>query len=81
MSETDPDLAAIVRGLTKAQRDALHRCTPSGLGAVNPATDQDAKTLHFAGLAWTQNHWWRQLNNTGLAVRAHLTRSPETNDG
>lgn len=76
---TTPDLAAIVRGLTKAQRKAIINATWNEergewrAFAMFPAD----RNLRAKGLT---NGMWAPLTPLGLAVRAHLTKSPETND-
>lgn len=68
-----PDLSAIVRGLTKAQRwHVLHGRQPEGMGkwpVRNALVDK--------GLATTFPWGWTPL---GMQVRALLTQSTETND-
>jgi hypothetical protein len=68
------DVAGVVR-------EALLRCHTSTLGAVTPATDEDAKTLFDAGLSWTHTHWWRQLNTRGLAARQMILAASQRTTG
>ena len=75
---TAPDVAEIVRGLTKAERHALLRGEPDGsLGllfvrwwhakgpTLSALTKRGLGTVVWSGIA---------LSETGLAVRAHLLK-------
>lgn len=70
---TTPDLAAIVRGLTKAQRETLQTMRePDGRGKW-PARNA------LVGKGLFQYHPWC-ITPLGFDVRAHLTKSQEAND-
>lgn len=75
---TTPDLAAIVRKLTPAQRVAIRNAPSTPLGNVWLVCAGSKKSALVKMRLASGHGDWCTLNENGLAVRAHLLS--ETND-
>lgn len=73
---TGPDPAAIAKGLTKAQREAVNFRPEYGptFGTIW-AYDRTLKVLDRLRLLKDRSGGWAYLSPLGLAVRAHLENS------